>query len=60
MCVRNFVNIVNENEQIIRLSAYHFVATHLSYEVISVDGSVCSSYVYERKMAAVNDIGTCV
>lgn len=60
MCVPHFVNIVNESEQRIRLTARYSVATHFSYEVIADDGSVCSRYVCEQKMAAVNDIGTCV
>jgi len=60
MCVRHFVNVVNESEHRIRLTACYSVATHFSYEVISDDGSVCSSYVCEHKIALVTDIGTCV
>jgi hypothetical protein len=59
MCVRHFVNIVNESAQRIRLTACYSVATNFSYEEIPDDGSVCSSYVCEQKMVAVNDIGMC-
>lgn len=59
MYVPHFVNIANETEQRIRLTACYPVATDFSYEVIPDDRSVCSIYVCEQKMVAVNDIGMC-
>jgi hypothetical protein len=59
VCVGILLTNGYESEQRIRLTACYSVATNFSYEVISDDGSVCSSYVYEQKMVAFNDSGMC-